>query len=62
MSTTYNIIDHATKHKLGILSKAFGYHRLSTGIHEELNDRVGIARDYSNIGVVLRNMGKLQEV
>jgi tetratricopeptide (TPR) repeat protein len=30
-------------------------------IHEELNDRVGLTKDYTNIGVVLRKMGKYPE-
>ena len=47
--------------KLGILSKALGYHRRSLGIYEELNDRVGLASDYKSIGLVLDGMGKYQE-
>jgi tetratricopeptide (TPR) repeat protein len=46
---------------LGILSKALGYHRRSLGIDEELNDRVRMANDYENIGVILRDMGMHQE-
>jgi tetratricopeptide (TPR) repeat protein len=46
---------------LGIRFKALGYHRRSLAIHEELNDRVGLGRDYTNIGNVLNGMGKLQE-
>ena len=41
--------------------KALEYHKRSLAINEELNDRVGLANDYSNIGNVLRNMGKYQE-
>jgi tetratricopeptide (TPR) repeat protein len=46
---------------LGLLSKALGYHRRSIGVHEKLNDRVGLASDYKNIGNVLRGMGRYQE-
>jgi len=33
----------------------------SLKIHEELNDRVGMAKDYTNIGNVLGSMGKLPD-
>ena len=46
---------------LGILSKALEYDSRSLGIHKELNDRVGLAGDYKNIGNVLGDMGKNQE-
>ena len=46
---------------LGILSKALEYQSISLSIDEELNDRVGLAGDYTNRGVVLANMEKLQE-
>ena len=38
----------------GILTK-------SLTIDEELNERVGIARDYTSIGIVLRNIGNYQD-
>lgn len=46
---------------LGILSEALEYGKRSLDIHIPLNDRVGLAKDYKNIGNVLGNMGKIQE-
>jgi tetratricopeptide (TPR) repeat protein len=47
--------------KLGILSEALEYGKTSLGIHSQINDRVGVAADYGNIGLVLGDMGKNEE-
>jgi tetratricopeptide (TPR) repeat protein len=46
---------------LGILSKALGYYRTSLRIDEELNDTIGMGRDYTGIGIVLGESGNNQE-
>ena len=40
---------------------ALDYYHKALRISEELNDRVGMARDYTNIEAVLSNMGNYQE-
>ena len=47
--------------QLGMSSKASEYYRRSIGIFEGLDDRVGMAKNYTNIGVVLSNMGNNKE-
>jgi tetratricopeptide (TPR) repeat protein len=42
-------------------SKASEYYRRSIGIYEEIHDTAGMARDYTNIGLVLSNMGNNKE-
>jgi tetratricopeptide (TPR) repeat protein len=46
---------------LGMLTTAHKYHEKALAIHEELNDKVGLALDYRNIGIGLRKMGNLKE-
>jgi tetratricopeptide (TPR) repeat protein len=46
---------------LGLYSKASQYFRGSIGIFEELEDRVGMARDYTNIGFILQHIGNNKE-
>ena len=47
--------------RLGMFSKALEYHKEALEINAELNDKVGMARDYSSIGIVLRDMGNYQQ-
>jgi tetratricopeptide (TPR) repeat protein len=42
-------------------SRALDYHKKALEIHEGLSDRVGTAKDYSNIGLVLSDIGNNQE-
>jgi tetratricopeptide (TPR) repeat protein len=44
-------------YELGMLSKELDCHNKALKIDKELNDRVGMGNDYTNIGNVLRNMG-----
>jgi tetratricopeptide (TPR) repeat protein len=46
---------------LGELTTSLLYHQESLAIDKELNDRAGLARDYSHIGTVLDNMGNYKE-
>jgi tetratricopeptide (TPR) repeat protein len=47
--------------RLGMLAKAIRYHTMSMQIHEDLNDRLGMAKDYNNIGLVYSDMGNYKE-
>ena len=42
---------------MGNYLQALDYHKKALAIHEDLNDRVGMARDYTNIGLVPYNDG-----
>jgi tetratricopeptide (TPR) repeat protein len=46
---------------LGMLTTALQYQKKALAIHEQLNNRVGMAVGYGNIGLVLRYMGNLKE-
>jgi tetratricopeptide (TPR) repeat protein len=37
------------------------YHKKALEIHKELNDSIGLASDYANIGLALRKMGNHKE-
>ena len=38
--------------------KALDYHNKAREIDESLNDKVGMAKDYTNIGIVYYNLGE----
>lgn len=40
---------------------ALACHNMSLWAHEKLNDKIGMARDYTNIAMVLNSMGNHQE-
>ena len=42
---------------MGNYQQASDYQKKALEIHTELNDMVGMAADYNNIGIVLSNMG-----
>ncbi|MDF0682657.1 MAG: tetratricopeptide repeat protein, partial [Candidatus Nitrosocosmicus sp.] len=42
---------------LGDYPKALEYHNKAREIHESLNDRLGMSRDYNNIGLVYSDLG-----
>ena len=46
---------------MGNYNQALDYHKKALEIHEGLNDRVGMAEDYANIGVVLKKLNKSKE-
>jgi tetratricopeptide (TPR) repeat protein len=46
---------------LGLLISALQYYKRSLDLHKKLNDRVGMAGDYKDIGLVLWNMGNYKE-
>ena len=46
---------------MGNYQQALDYHNKALEIHEDLNDRVGMGRDYANIGNGLKNMGNYQQ-
>jgi tetratricopeptide (TPR) repeat protein len=48
-------------YRLGILSDSLNYFNKALAIDEDLNDRVGMARDYTNIGNTLSDMGNYQQ-
>ena len=43
------------------IDEALDYQKKALAIHEELNDKVGMAGDYTNIGNVLSIMGNHKE-
>jgi tetratricopeptide (TPR) repeat protein len=47
--------------EIGMYAKAANYYKRSIAVHQELNDRVGMAVDYSNIGIALNKMGNYQQ-
>jgi len=48
-------------YNLGMYFRTSQYQNRSLSIHEELDDRAGMGKDYANIALVLDNMGKYQE-
>ena len=46
---------------MGNYPQALNYHNKALEIHENLNDRVGMAIDYANIGFVLKELNKRKE-
>ena len=51
-----NILDD-----MGRYEEALEYQKKALGIHEEIGDRIGMARDYNNLGNILGETDKLQE-
>ena len=46
---------------LGIYREALRFHNKALALHEELQDRVGMASDYKNIGIVLDRQGNYDQ-
>ena len=46
---------------LGLLTVAYEYQKKGMTIHEDLNDRIGVAGDYENMGSFLGDMGSHDE-
>jgi tetratricopeptide (TPR) repeat protein len=61
MATDYNNIGKLLHDEESRLDEALGYHKEALGIDEKASDKEGMARDYNEIGAVLRTQGMYNE-